>query len=95
MEVDDHLNNRSSREIHAYDSKALVQVRLGPQVAVQLCIDTLSDGSGVREHTSSTAVGEKNLGFVRCRCSLQVLMDAPPFLLHMQKGGYLQGTANV
>ncbi len=95
LEVNDHLNNRSSREVHANDPEALVQVRLGPQVVVQLCVDALSDGSGVCEHTRSTAEGEKNLGLVSCRCNLQVLIDALPFLLHMHKSRYLQGTANV
>lgn len=95
LEVNDHLNNRGSREVHAYDPEALVQVRLGPQVVIQLCVDALSDGSGVREHAGSAAVGEENLGLVSCRCSLQVLKDALPFLLHMQKSRYLQGTANV
>lgn len=84
LEVNDHLNNRSSWEVHAYDSKALVQVRLGPQVAVQLCIDALSNSSGVRKHTRSTAVGEKNLGLVSYRCSLKMFIDTLPFLLHMQ-----------
>lgn len=93
LEVDDCLNHGSSREVHAYDSKALVQVRLVAHVVVQLCVDALSDGSGMRKQTSSTAEGQKHPGRVAHRCSHQVLIDALPFLLHMQKCVYLRGTA--
>lgn len=94
LEVNDHLNHGSGREVHAYDSQALVQVCLGLKVLVQLCVDALSDGSGVREHASSAAVGEKDLGHVSCRCSLQVFIHTLPLLLHMQKCGNLQRPTN-
>lgn len=95
LEVDDRLNQGSSREVHADDSKTLVQVGLGPQVVVQLWIDALGDGSGISEHTSSAAEREENLGHVSCGCSLQVVIDTLPFLLHVQESGHLWGLANA
>ena len=92
LEVNDHLNSRSSREVHAYDSKALLQVRLGAQVVEQLCVDAQSHSAGVRKHASSTAVRKIDLGQVSCRSSLQVVIHTLPFVLHMQECGYLQGT---
>lgn len=92
LEISNHLNDRSSGEVHTNDSKAQIQVCLGPQVVVQLGVDKQSNGSGVRKHTSSTAVGEKNLVHVSCRCSLQVFTDALPFLLHILKCRNLQQT---
>lgn len=83
LEINNHLNNRSSREVHRYDSQALVRGRLGLQVVVQLLVDYLGDGSGGRKDTSSTAVGEKDLAQVSSRCSLQVIVDTPPFLKHI------------
>lgn len=95
LEVNDHLNDRGSREVHTNDTKALVLVYLSPQVVIQRWIYAKSDRPGVCKYTSTTAVGEKNLGHVSSRCSLQVVIDTLPFLLHIQKGGYLQGTAKV
>lgn len=83
LEVNDRLNDRSSREIHANDSQTLAQVALGLQVVVQHGIDAQSDGPGVRKHACSAAVGEEYLGHVSCWSSLQVLIDALPFVHHI------------
>lgn len=89
LEVNDPLDHRSSREVHAYDSKALVQVRLGLQVLIKLGVDAQSNSPGVGEHTGSAAVGEKNLLRVSCRCSLQVFVDTLPFLFQILKCWHL------
>lgn len=57
LEINDGLDDRSSWEVHAYDSKAPVLVGLGLQVLVQPWVDSLCDSPGMGEHTSSTGVG--------------------------------------